>query len=108
LTTFGTTSTGVDFPDINHTVFNDMPLESTQLHQAIMRTVRINSRDSVESKQFDFINNATIIDEWVLALLAVKVTNLRQFVTVPTLAAIPNSRMSRGAALHLLQEILLN
>jgi superfamily II DNA or RNA helicase len=108
LTTFGTTSTGVDFPDINHTIFNDMPLESTQLHQAIMRTVRISSRDSVESKLFEFINNATIIDEWVLALLATKVTNLRQFVTVPTLAAIPNSRMSRGAALRLLQEILLN
>ncbi len=89
LATYGTTSTGVDYPEKDSIIFNDLPYEATELHQAIMRIVRMNSSKSSLNKSFEFVYSNNFIDDFILATLSKKYHNLINFVKTPSLKNIP-------------------
>lgn len=108
LTTYGVTATGVDFPKVNKTIFMGLPLQATQLHQSVMRTVRLTSTTPIHEKEFIIISQGTVIDQWNLALLAAKIHSLKKFVTMPVFKTMPDAELTRKQAIAYLQNELDN
>lgn len=97
VTTFKACNCGVDFPQVDTVVFNDLPYSATALQQAISRISRLSSNSKI--KNAIIICRGTLLEYWLLAIVSDKFKEIAKFVPQPILQSFPTHNRTKSQAI---------